>query len=192
MGWFILKHIFSTIFSFINIRRLSDQENDLEILVLRQQLSILQRKQKHPIRPSRVEKLTLAVLTTQLKSISQQTTDQLRSVTRICQPETILRWHRDLVRRKWTYPKINKGGRPATSPEIESLILRLAQENHRWGYGKIRGELVKLSFNVSRPTVRNILIRHGIQSTAVRNGSIGWRHLMTTTKNRFLPAIFSP
>ena len=48
MGWFILKHIFATIFSFINIRRLSDQEKDLEILVLRQQLSILQRKLNHP------------------------------------------------------------------------------------------------------------------------------------------------
>jgi len=48
MGWFILRHIFGTIFSFINIRRLSDQEKDLEILIFRQQLSILQRKQKHP------------------------------------------------------------------------------------------------------------------------------------------------
>ena len=58
MGWFILKHIFATIFSFINIRRLSDQEKDLEILVLRQQLSILQRKLNHPIKPSKTEKLT--------------------------------------------------------------------------------------------------------------------------------------
>ena len=49
MGWFILKHIFNTLFSFINIRQLSDQEKDLEILILRQQLSILQRKHKHPI-----------------------------------------------------------------------------------------------------------------------------------------------
>ena len=151
MGWFILKHIFSTIFSFINIRRLSDQEKYLEILVLRQQLAILQRKLNHPIRPNRVEKLTLAVLTTQLKRISQQSTDQLRSVIRIVQPETILRWHRDLVRRKWTYPNKNKGGRPATSQEIESLILRLTQENPRWGYGKIRGALLKLSFKVSQP-----------------------------------------
>jgi hypothetical protein len=190
MGWFILKHIFSTIFSFINIRRLSDQDKDLEILILRQQLSILQRKLNHPIRPSRVEKLTLAVLTTQLKSISQQTTDQLRSVIRIFQPETILRWHRDLVRRKWTYPKKNKGGRPATSPEIESLILQLAQENPRWGYGKIRGALLKLNFKVSRPTIRNILKRHDIQPAPVRNGSIGWRHLMTHYKDQILACDF--
>jgi putative transposase len=198
MGWFILKHIFSTIFSFINIRRLSDQDKDLEILILRQQLSILQRKLNHPIRPSRVEKLTLAVLTTQLKSISQQTIDQLRSVIRIFQPETILRWQsfprtigdRDLVRRKWTYPKKNKGGRPATSPEIESLILQLAQENPRWGYGKIKGALLKLNFKVSRPTIRNILKRHDIQPAPVRNGSIGWRHLMTHYKDQILACDF--
>lgn len=212
MGWFILKHIFSTIFSFINIRRLPNQEKDLEILVLRQQLSILQRKLNHPIRPSRVEKLTLAVVTTQLKSISQQTTDQLRAVIRIFQPETILRWQsfprtigdRDLVRRKWTYPQKNKGGRPATSPETESLILQLAQENPRWGYGKIRGALLKLDFKVSRPTIRNILKRQSfprfkasplgigddIQPAPVRYGSIGWRHLMTHYKDQILACDF--
>jgi hypothetical protein len=63
MGWFILKHIFSTLLAIVNVRRLSDQEKDLEILVLRQQLSILQRKLNHPIKPSKIEKLTLAVLT---------------------------------------------------------------------------------------------------------------------------------
>jgi len=173
MGWVILKHIFSAVFSLITIGRLSDQEKDLEILVLRQQLSILQRKLNHPIRPNRVEKLTLAVLTTQLKRISQQSTDQLRSVIRIFQPETVLRWHRELVRRKWTYPNKNKGGRPATSPEIASLILRFAQENPRWGYGKIRGALRKLSFKVSEPTIRNILNRNGILPAPVRN-SMPW------------------
>ena len=117
MGWFILKHIFSTIFSFITIGRLSEQEKDLEILVLRQQLSILQRKLDHPIRPSRVEKMTLAVLTSKTKQISHRATDQLQDVIRIFQPETILRWHRELVRRKWTYPNKNKGGRPATSDQ---------------------------------------------------------------------------
>ena len=100
MGWFILKHIFATIFSFSNIRRLSDQEKDLEILIMRQQLSILQRKQKHPIRASRVEKLTLGVLTNKLKRTTHQTANQLRDVIRIFEPETVLRWHRELVRRK--------------------------------------------------------------------------------------------
>ena len=83
MGWFILKHIFTTLFSFINIRRLSDQEKDLEILILRQQLSILQRKHKHPIKPSRVEKQTLGVLATKFKRTTHQTANQLRGVSSI-------------------------------------------------------------------------------------------------------------
>jgi hypothetical protein len=80
MGWFILKHIFATIFSLINIRRLPDQEKGLGILVLRQQLSILQRKLNHPIKPSKIEKLTLAILTNKLKRATHQTANQLRDV----------------------------------------------------------------------------------------------------------------
>jgi hypothetical protein len=190
MGWFILKHIFSTILSIINITRLSNQEKDLEILILRQQLSILQRKLNSPIKPNHVEKITLAVLTTRLKRITHWSANQLRDVIRIFQPETILRWHCELVRRKWTYPHKNKGGRPSISKELEELILRLAQENPRWGYGKIQGELVKLNFKVSQSTVRNILDRHGIQPAPVRNGSIGWRHLMTHYKDQILTCDF--
>jgi hypothetical protein len=90
MGWFILKHIFSTFLAIINIRRLSNQEKDLEILVLRQQLGILQRKLNHSIRPNRVEKITLAVLTNRIKRISHRSTNQLQDVIRIFWPETIV------------------------------------------------------------------------------------------------------
>jgi len=86
MGWFILKHIFSNILSIINIARLSNQEKDLEILILRQQLSILQRNHNSPIRPNRVEKITLAVLTARLKLITHRSANQLRNVIRIFQP----------------------------------------------------------------------------------------------------------
>jgi hypothetical protein len=123
MGWFILKHIFSTIFAFLHIGKLSTLENDLELLVLRQQLSILQRKLESPIRPSRVEKMTLAVLTTKLLRISHRSTHQLRDVIRIIQPETVLRWHKDIVRLKWTYLRKNKGGRPSISKDLENLII---------------------------------------------------------------------
>ena len=92
MSWFILKHIFSTLLAIVNVRRLSGQEKDLEILVLRQQLSILQRKLNHPIKPSKTEKLTLAVLTTKFKQTTRQTANQLRDVIRIFEPETVLRW----------------------------------------------------------------------------------------------------
>ena len=198
MGWFILKHIFSTLLAIFNVRRLSDQEKDLEILILRQQLSILQRKQNHPIKPSKIEKMTLAVLTNKLKQTTRQTANQLRDVIRIFEPETVLRWQsfprtigdRELVRRKWTYPNKNKGGRPSISKETESLILRLARENSSLGYGKIVGELLKLGFQVSLTTVRNVLDRYGIQPASVRNGSIGWRHLMTHYKEQILACDF--
>jgi len=72
MGWFSLKHIFSTNFTFVTIGRLSNLEKDLEILVLRQQLSILQRQLNHPIRPNHAEKMTLATLTNSIKRISHR------------------------------------------------------------------------------------------------------------------------
>lgn len=190
MGWFILKHIFSSIFNFITIGRLSDHEKELEILVLRQQLSILQRKLNHPIRPNRVEKMTLAVLTTQIKRITHQTTHQLRAVIRIVQPETVLGWHRELVRRKWTYPRKNTGGRPATCKELENLVVRLAQENPRLGYDKIQGEVIKLGFKISPTSICNILNRHGILPAPVRNCSLGWRHLMNHYKEQILACDF--
>jgi hypothetical protein len=105
MAWFVITLIFTTILDIITMSRQPTLEKDLEILVLRQQLSILQRKTSFPIRPSRIEKLTISVLTVKLKKITNKTTSQLKSVIRVFQPETVLRWHRELVRRKWTYQR---------------------------------------------------------------------------------------
>lgn len=190
MVWFVITLIFSTIVDIITIGRQSTLEKDLEILVLRQQLSILQRKTNAPIRPNRVEKITLSVLAVKLKTISTKTTSQLQNVIRIFQPETVLRWHQELVRKKWTYQRENKGGRPSSSKELENLILKLAQENPRWGYGKIQGELIKLNFQISQSTIRNILQRYGIQPAPVRNGSIGRRKLMDHYKDYILACDF--
>ena len=83
MGWFILKYIFFTFLAILHIGRLSNQEKDLEILILRQQLSILQRKLSHPIKPNRVEKMTLAVLTAKLKQVFHQSTNPHHHTTNI-------------------------------------------------------------------------------------------------------------
>ena len=146
MGWFILYQIFSVLITFVSLSRSSEQDKDLEIIVLRQQLAILQRKQDKPIKPNRAEKMMLAVVTTKLKRSTQRPANRLRDIIRIFQPETVLGWHRQLVRRKWTYARKNKGGRPRIDQELEELIIRLARENPRWGYGKIEGELIKLGF----------------------------------------------
>jgi putative transposase len=63
---------------------------------------------------------------------------------RFVQPATLLRWHRDLVRRRWSYP--HRRGRPSTSSEIRALVLRLARENPTWSYRRIHGELCRLGY----------------------------------------------
>ena len=115
MGWSILAHIFSTIFSFIQVSRLSDKDKDLEVIILRHQLAVMTRLHAKPFKPNRAEKMTLAVLTKKLRQSKNHSTNQLRRVIRIVQPETVLRWQRELVRRKWTYQQKNKGGRPRNS-----------------------------------------------------------------------------
>ncbi|HEX9924037.1 MAG TPA: hypothetical protein VGD99_15380, partial [Anaerolineae bacterium] len=92
--------------------------------------------------------LTLAVLSANLKKQTNRPVKQFRSLIRIFQPETVFGWHRALVRRKWTHAKKNKVGRPPTKDKIKALVVRLAQENY-WGYGKIKGELLKLGINLS-------------------------------------------
>ena len=190
MGWFILTQLISTLIEIVRLGRLSDNEKDLEILILRHQLVILERKQKQRIMPNRAEKLFLAVLTARLKTVANRPASQLRGVIRIFQPETVLRWHREMVRRKWPFKRKAKGGRPRISQELEALIVRLARENGRWGYGKIEGELLKLGFTISASTIRNVLNRHGILPAPVRYGSIGWRHLMRHYRQQLLACDF--
>jgi len=190
MGWFILTQLFSILIQLIRIGRMSDHEKDLEILILRYQLDMAERKLQSPLKPTRVEKLALAVLVTKLKQGTQRPANQLRDLIRLFQPETVLRWHRQLVRHKWTYDRHNKGGRPPLDHELEVLVVRLAGENDCWGYGKIEGELLKLGYKVSQTTIRNILDRHGIVPAPVRNGSLGWRKLMTHYKQQILACDF--
>lgn len=184
MIWFVIALTFSTMLELVTIGCLSDREKDLEILILRHQLDILERKRTEPFKPSKAQKLTLTVLTNKLKRVKKCSANQLRDIIRIFQPETVLKWHRELVRRKWTQEQSNKGGRPQINQEVEDLIIRLAKENSRWGYGKIEGELLKLGCKVSQTTIRNVLSRHSIEPAPVRNGSIGWRQLMKHYKTQ--------
>jgi putative transposase len=151
---------------------------------------ILQRKVKTPPRIPDPERMILALLVDKFSQSTKDTRQRLHQVMLIFKSNIVLRWHRELVRRKWTFSRKAKPGRPTISSELEAIILRLANENPRWGYGKIQGELVKLSFKVSQQTVRNILNRHGIQPAQVRNGSIGWHHLMAHFKEQILACDF--
>ncbi len=123
MIWYVAMHLFSTLLDVIQIGQLTEQQKDLEILLLRQQLRIAERKLHKPVRPTRAERLTIAVITTKLKSATGQTPMQLRRVIRIFQPETVLQWHRQLVKRKWTRNSDGRRGRPKIDLELEHLVV---------------------------------------------------------------------
>jgi len=142
-------------------------EKDLEIALLRQQLRILERKGKSRHRLSLPEKLMLVALAGQLKGKGRVLNEWLRACLVLVQPETLLKWHRDLVRRKWTLSQPNPGGRPRLEAELERLIVRLARENPRIGYDKIQGKLLKLGYSLDPSTVRNVMRRHHLPPTVL-------------------------
>ena len=158
--------LFSIFFDLLAILRTSKSEKDLEILILCQQVRILQRKTKTPPRISDPERLVLATLLDKYSRFKDGARQHLNRVMLIFKPDTVLRWHRELVRRKWTFKRKGKPGRPAISSELEALIIRLAKENPRWGYDKIQGELLKLGFKLCASSVRNILKRHRVPPTS--------------------------
>jgi putative transposase len=136
-----------------------------EILLLRHQLTVLQRHQ-----PCRL-KLTWAdraLLVTLLGVIPKARRQGLRLLVT---PDTILRWHRDIVRRRWTAKSMRgKTGRPATRRNIKALVLRLARENPSWGYRRIHGELAGLGVKIAASTAWEILKNAGIDPAPRRTG----------------------
>jgi putative transposase len=163
MFWFRLHILVSLLLDLVHLFSLTADEKDLEILFLRQQLAVIRRRQKRGPSLSCLEKLVFATLTGKLKSKKASIQQQLSQLLWLFQPETVLRWHRELIRKKWTFRRTDshRGGRPITDPEVEMLVLRQAQEN-TWGAGKIQGELLKLGYHLGETTVRDILRRHGV------------------------------
>jgi putative transposase len=102
----------------------------------------------------------------------------------------VLKWHRELVQRKWIYIHGKRNGRPLTSQEIETLILRMIHDNPSWGYDRLEGELRKLGYVISDQTIGIILARHGIPSVPQHQPSVSWRHLMQHYKQQILACDF--
>ena len=133
---------------------------DVEISVLRHQLMVVRRQVARPsYAPS--DRLVLAVLARLLP--------RERWSAFLVTPATLLRWHRELVRRRWTYPH-RHGERRGLDPSVVDLVLRLAEENPRWGYRRIAGECAKLGVTVSATSVRTILRRHRLKPAPRRSG----------------------
>jgi putative transposase len=122
---------------------------DIELLVLRHELTILRRQVRRP-KLGMADRALLAAAAAHLPRPE-------RTVLFVT-PRTLLRWHRALARRKWRQPA-GRVGRPPLSPELRELALRLARENPRWGHRRICGELRKLGFIVSATSVRRLLAR---------------------------------
>jgi transposase InsO family protein len=153
----------------------ADQAKDLEIALLRQQLRLPQRQQTQPLRLRRADRLLLAVLAKRLSTLARAWRHPWHASCLLVSPATILRWHRELVRRKWTFSH-RRGGRPPLAADLAALILRLARENPRWGYKRIQGELRKLGHRVGRTTIRDLLKRAGLPPAPARaRRGVSWR-----------------
>jgi transposase len=151
--------------SWLRLSRRDEAWKTAEILILRHQLTVLQRHQ--PCRP----KLTWAdraLLVTLLSVIPRARRQRLRLLVT---PDTILRWHRDIVRRRWA-ARSRRGntGRPATRRNIRAMVLRLARENPSWGYRRIHGELAGLGVKIAASTAWEILKNAGIDPAPRRTG----------------------
>ena len=160
MALSFLYRLFRRVLEVVRVHWSDTAAKDAEILVLRHQLAVLRRQVARP-RFTWSDRALVALLAGLVP--------RERWGSFLVTPQTILGWHRSLVRKRWTYPH-RRPGRPALPKETVELICRLARENLRWGYLRIVGELKKLGVTVSKTSVATVLRRHGLPPAPRREG----------------------
>jgi putative transposase len=162
----LLYLIFRQLLGWLVLLARRSATKDAELLVLRHEVQVLRRQVTRP----RLDWADRAVLAGLARLLPRPSWHRL-----FVRPETLLRWHQDLVRRRWTYP--HRPGRPTVAVEIRDLVLRLARENPTWGYRRIHGELCRLGLGIGASTVWAILQRAGVEP-APKRSALTWRQFL--------------
>ena len=162
--------IFARLCGWLALLPRSGDARNTEILVLRHQIAVLQRQVRSP-RLTWADRAILAVLTRRV------CTARRRQLSLIVTPRTLLRWHADLVKRRWTHRR-RTSGCPRTGPAIRRLVLETARDNPAWGYRRICGELTGLGYKIAPPAIWEILKEAGIDP-APQRAAATWRQFLS-------------
>jgi putative transposase len=175
----LLYLVFLRLLNLLLLLGRSSASKDVELLVLRHEVAVLRRANPKP-RLDWADRAVFAALVRALPTM-------LRG-HRLVTPGTILRWHGRLVATKWTYS--HRLGRPPVEDTVVALIERMARENHRWGYKRIQGELLKLGHRVGSSSIRRILQRLRIPPAPVRDTDTTWRQFLRAQASTMLACDF--
>ena len=169
---------FVRILQLLRLFRRDHEDLAIELVVLRHEVAVLRRQVARPaLQPS-----DRALLTVLSRLLGRRRLGQL-----FVQPETLIRWHRDLVRRRWTYP--HRRGRPSVPAGTVEIVLRLATENPTWGYRRIHGELATMGIGLAPSTVWTILRRHDLEPSPRRTGPT-WSEFLRSQASSMLACDF--
>ena len=170
--------------AWLRLSRREEAWKDAEILILRHQLAVLRRQQPGRVKLNWADRAFLAAL---LGAIPRSRRQGLRL---LASPDTLLRWHRDIVRRRWAARSARgRTGQPATCRNIKVLTRRLARENPGWGYRRIHGEMAGLGVMVAASTVWEILRTSGLQPDRRLNGP-GWSQFLRSQADTIVACDF--